>query len=152
VRNLARAFTRAIPAACSGDPIWQSLPLGAAGSFDLTIAIDEDGHITSAVPSSAAVPPHLSRLAERTISLLRAGRFALSRTDATAGEETLRIGVVLSSVGAPAESDPSSTGPFDLGFEPPSPGHAGRAYFTLRSGRHVEVSVKIVERAGRRER
>ena len=53
-----------------------------------------------------------------------------------AGTETLRLDVTLS-------ERPKNDGPLALGFEAPSPGNPGRAYFQLASGRFVEAKVAI---------
>lgn len=144
VRNLPLAFTRAVPMAASGDPAWGSLPLGDAGSCELRIEVNEDGRIVSAAPLTSPLAGHLQRLVERTLTFLRAGRFALSHAGVGAGTETLRISVVLSEVEGGVPEDDSSAGPYALGFEPPQGPTPGRAWFTLRSGRHVEVAVRIV--------
>lgn len=144
VRNLAVAVTRAIPIAVSGDPVWGTLALGNAGSLDLRIEVDEAGKIVSAAPATTPVAPHLQRLVERTLPFLRAGRFALSNMTVTAGVETLRISVSVSEVAGGVADEDRSAGPYALGFEPPRDGQPGRGYFTLRSGRHVEVLVKVI--------
>ncbi len=145
VRNLAVAFTRAIPMAVSGDPVWGKLRLGDAGKFDLRIEVDDAGKIVSAAPTTSAIAPHLAGLVQRTLPFLRAGRFALSHANVEAGVQTLEVSVSLSEVAGGVPDDESSAGPYALGFEPPSGGRPGRAYFTLRSGRHVEVLVKVVD-------
>ena len=67
-RSLAKAFTRAIPAAISKDPIWSELELGHAGSAKLEITIDEDGKIASVEPERPP-PRQLKRLLDRTLIL-----------------------------------------------------------------------------------
>jgi len=146
VRNLAVAFTRAIPIAVSGDPVWATLRIGNAGTFDVRIEVDEAGKIVSAAPARGPVPAHLQILVQRTLTMLRAGRFALSHLDVSAGAQTLRVSVELSMVEGGVGDDDVSAGPYALGFEPPGGGKPGRAYFTLRSGRHVEVTVTVVDR------
>jgi hypothetical protein len=141
-RELSRAFTRAIPIAVSGDPVWSTLPLGNAGTFDLKVVLGEDGRIATATPDRA-VPPHLQLIGERTVKLLGAGTFAI-RAQPGAGMQVLRIGVTLSSVESAGAEDPSQAGAYGLGYEPPRDGKPGEARFTLRSGRHVSVSVRVL--------
>jgi hypothetical protein len=43
--DLAKAFTRDFPQAASGDPVWRSTPLGAAGEATLVLTLDDGGHI-----------------------------------------------------------------------------------------------------------
>jgi hypothetical protein len=132
-RSFARAFTRAIPAASSGDPVWDRLALGAAGFVRVTVVIGEDGAIADVqVHGSPGLPAHLEHLAERTLALLRGGRFIL--TGARAGTETLRIDVSVS------ERDSE---PLVLAFEPPTRTKPGRAYFQRPSGRVVEAKIAI---------
>lgn len=135
-RGFAKAFTRALPAANSADPIWNALPLGHVGIVRIAVTIDEDGKLSeSAVLEQPRKPPvHLARLVERTILLLQGGRFAL--TKAGKGTETLRVDVTLS-------ERPMEAGPLALGFEPPGSRSPGRAYFQLSTGRFVEATVTI---------
>ena len=145
-RSLAKAFTRAIPAAISKDPIWSELALGAAGSARIEITIDEEGKIASAEPERPP-PKQLKRLLDRTLILLRSGRFALSRGEG-AGSETLELEATISERQAQADEFANPRDPTQLGFEPPSGEKAGRAFFTLASGRHVEIRVKLVPPRG----
>lgn len=136
-----------MPIANSGDPVWSSLPLGAAGSVDLTLEVGEAGKIVAAQPVDAArAPEHLIRLVQRSLSLLRAGRFALSSTQAGAGTETYRLEAKIEQVESPPAEDSSSAGPYALGFKAPRPGLPGHATFTLRTGRRITVVVTLLER------
>lgn len=138
-RGFAKAFTRALPAANTGDPIWGQLPLGPAGFVRVSVTVGADGSIDeSRIWDKPHKPPsHLARLVDRTLVLLRGGRFAL--TNRGAGTETLRLDVTLS-------ERPMESGPLALGFETPSVGSPGRAYFQLASGRFVEAKVAIERR------
>jgi outer membrane biosynthesis protein TonB len=135
VRNLAKAFTRAIPASSDRDPVWSSLPLGAAGSLSVSIAIDDDGRIESVQMLDKVRPPQLIRLVEKTVLLLRGGQFALSREGTTAKTEVLELEASI------AMSSPSDD-PMEKGNRPPTPGHPGRAFFR-QSGRTIEVRVSL---------
>jgi hypothetical protein len=132
VRDLARAFTRAIPAANTRDPAWNRLPLGDAGTVRVTITIQADGML-EATPHGEP-PDHLERLVQRTLLALQGGRFAVSRPER--GSETLVIDVTLS-------TRPIEDGPLMLGFEPPRRGRRGKAYFQLPTGRFVEAFVTV---------
>jgi hypothetical protein len=138
-RGFAKAFARALPVANSGDPIWGELPLGRVGFVRVSVTVDADGAIDrSQVWDKPEKPPsHLTRLVDRTLILLRGGHFAL--TNGGAGTETLRLDVTLS-------ERPRETGPLALGFEAPSPGTPGRAFFQLASGRFLEAKVTIERR------
>ena len=71
--DLATTFTRAFPQAASADPVWPTVPFGATSAAELTLALDDDGHLVrSAIggaPSAA-----LRRGIERTLALLGSGR------------------------------------------------------------------------------
>jgi hypothetical protein len=141
-RDLARAFTRAIPVAVSGDPVWATLPLGPGGSFDLKIVLGEDGRIAAATPDRPVAEP-LRVVAARTVALLGAGTFAI-KAEPGAGMEVLRISVSISNTDTAPPDDRSTAGAYGLGFEPPAGAAPGKAHFTLRSGRHIEITVRVV--------
>jgi hypothetical protein len=146
VRNLAKAFTRALPVGGRADATWFRLPVGSAGAARLTISIDEAGVIREAEPlpieRGQIVPAHLKRLFDRVILLLGAGRFALDQGDRTSGTETLRIDAEVREGGPRDEyAEPDHT--IDMGFEPPTRGRAGKAWFTYASGRRIELRVKM---------
>jgi hypothetical protein len=139
VRDLLRSFVRAIPAAASSDPDWATVPIGPAGSAELTLVLDADAkpHADSIDPH---VPPPLRRLIQKTLLVLSGGRFAIaSEGPAT---ERLRIVASVTQLAVPPAADGQSGGVFGLGFEPPNDQRVSRAFFTLASGRHVEVTVR----------
>lgn len=133
VRSLGRAFTRAIPAACQADPGWGKLPAGDAGTIEIAITIDETGHITGYRSLASDPPKQLAALVKRTIALLDAGTFEL-KGNVGAGVEVLRIHAGVSDLDA-AEAG----GVAALSFG------EGKAAFTQESGRHVEVTLRVVK-------
>ncbi|HEY8041299.1 MAG TPA: hypothetical protein VIF15_15940 [Polyangiaceae bacterium] len=67
--DLATTFTRAFPQAASADPVWSSVPFGSAGTADVSLTLDEGGHLAaSAIGGSPS--PALRRGVERTLALL----------------------------------------------------------------------------------
>jgi outer membrane biosynthesis protein TonB len=140
-RNLAKAFTRAIPAAVSKDAIWSELPLGPAGKARIEFTVDDEGKIASAEPEEQP-EQQLGRLLARTLVLLKSGRFALSSGE-KAGTETLELEATISERAASDDEFANPRDPVHLGFEPPSAERPGRAFFTLASGRHVEIRVRL---------
>ncbi|WP_437534274.1 hypothetical protein WME79_09125 [Sorangium sp. So ce726] len=140
VRNLGRAFTRAIPPACQADPIWATLPPGSAGKARFVIDIDDAGHIATWRPEPGGEEParHLSNLAKRTIALLGAGTFAVARGAVTAGKQTLEVSAVVR-VG---EGAGETGAPADLAWR--FEGGRGKASFVQPGGRLVEVVVQVV--------
>jgi hypothetical protein len=146
VRRLAVAFTRAVPAATSRDPVWLSLPVGSAGSVRVEIRVNQAGrivHTQTLEPSS--VPEHLTRLLDRTVLLLQQGRFAVSGVSA-GDAEVFRIDVQVS---MKEPTDGFEAGQVvRLGFDPPDARGRGKAFFTLGSGRHVEAAIRVERKRG----
>jgi len=67
--DLATTFTRAFPQAASADAIWLSAPFGSAGSADVTLTLDDDGHLVDFAIAGAPTPA-LRRGIERTLALI----------------------------------------------------------------------------------
>lgn len=143
VRNLAKAFTRAIPFGTRADPIWKTLPLGPAGSMTVVFELGEDGQIVSAKPKEKDVAPALRSLLERTLILLRMGRFA-PETSNHPGKEVLRVEAVLGAAAVDSTYGDSDQA-MSLTYEAPTRRHPGRAAFQLGNGRRLDVRVTIVE-------
>ncbi len=143
VRDLGKAFTRALPRAAAGDPLWSQLPLGSAGGFHVVIQIDGQRRIESAKPDEKSLAPVLQHLLDRTVLMLKAGQFALDRSDVTSGSEKLHVELTISMRAPSDQIDVDPTDTVELGFKPPTHDKPGRGYFTLASGRHVEAKVTI---------
>ncbi|MGA2449325.1 MAG: hypothetical protein ABTD50_11645 [Polyangiaceae bacterium] len=75
--DLATAFAHAFPQAASADPGWLEVPFGNAGSAELELTLDEDGHIVEADLAGAPSVP-LRRGVERTLALLGPRAFTAS--------------------------------------------------------------------------
>ncbi len=81
--DLATTLTRAIPQAFSADPAWTDAAFGAAGVADVTLVLDETGHLaTSSVVGHPS--PALRSSIERTLALLAERSF-------TARQATTRL-------------------------------------------------------------
>ncbi|MEO7328446.1 MAG: hypothetical protein ABI193_07710 [Minicystis sp.] len=139
VRDLGRAFTRAIPPAGQADLGWSALPVGDAGSIDVTLEIDETGHITGMKAPEGDPPRQLLTLVKRTLILLEAGTFAIRSGAVSAGTEVLRVHVTL------RDGEPGSDGDRATGLSFAYERGQGTATFTQASGRRVEVSVKVIK-------
>ncbi len=138
VRDLGRAFTRAIPAACSADPVWAKLTAGAAGTLTALLQIDAEGHITSAEPVGLDPPKALTNVLKRTVLLLQSGTFSVRPGAVTAGTETIELTAhITDEQVAPEEGAADS-----LGFEYKE--GRGKASFTQTGGRHVDITVRVV--------
>ncbi|MDI1444374.1 hypothetical protein [Polyangium sp. 6x1] len=140
VRDLGRAFTRALPPACDADKTWAKLPVGSGGSIEVAVVISEEGKITGVEPLAPNPPAHLLKAAKNTVTLLRGGTFALQGSSVTAGKQILRLSVELSDTTPPEDS--SGAGAFGLASR--WEGKRGVASFTQTSGRHVEITVEFL--------
>lgn len=145
-RDLPQAFTRAIPVAASRDPIWQNLPLGSQGKVRFLFELEpETGRIAEVqlLPvGTEQVPPGWQGLKNRVVGLLRGGQFRLPEKKRCTQQE-LEIEIRLEQREATAEEEGHLVA--QLGFEPPQAQQAGKAYFTLRSGRYFEARVQVKE-------
>lgn len=142
VRDLVRSFVRAIPIVASTDPVWATLPLGAAGSADVTLALDGQGKPFTPHPLESATPAHLRRLVLKTLAVMSGGRFGVDPNDVPAAEQKLRIAIILTQQDPPPASEAAAGGAFGLRFESADAHRVSRGFFTLASGRRVEVSVR----------
>lgn len=150
VRHLGPAFTRAISAATNRDPFWTTLPLGRVGTARVTIAVGEDGKLERVQrDGDPPLAAPLERLVERTLALLRSGRFALSRRAPGAGRELLEIEVLLSQVDPADDVLKDAAHTAKMGFSPPEPGKPGRAFFVHVSGLRFDARVAIVSQSAR---
>lgn len=140
VRDLGRAFTRAIPAACSADPAWSKLAAGDAGSLRAAIRVDSEGHIQSADPLDKDPPKHLVNVLRRTVPLLQAGTFAVKGNKPTAGTQTLELRATVAD--EPPGDDDGSGARDRLAFS--YDGGRGKASFTQTGGRRVDIQVRVV--------
>jgi hypothetical protein len=113
------------------------VPLGATDTLEVEIDVDDAGHITRAEPRAPthgahgpdAPPQALVHVLRRTIPLLEAGTFAVTRGKVSAGTEVLALRATVSEVANPTD---------ELSNDPRT------ASFTQPSGRHVEVSVTVL--------
>ncbi len=141
VRDLGRAFTRALPPACDSDKTWATLPAGSAGAVEVVVNISDEGRITGFEPITKDPPRHLTNAVKRTLALLQGGVFAIAGGSVTAGQQVLRLSVELSDTTV-SEEDASGAAAFGLASR--WEGKKGVASFTQMSGRHVEITVEFV--------
>jgi hypothetical protein len=139
-RDLGRAFTRAIPPACTADPLWASLPAGDAGKLEIEVRIDAQGHMLSAEPRGTSRPEALLHVLRRTVPLLQAGTFAAREGATTAGTEILEIT-------ARVRDAEGEAAPDQLAFEYGR--GKGKARFSTAGGRQVEITLRVVKTEGR---
>jgi hypothetical protein len=125
--DLPLAFTRAFPQASSPDPSWANAQLGAAGEADVTITLDESGHIESVAvncPNGS-----LASGISRTMSLLRARPFT-ARRKSTHLHLSARISP--DQVHDGLHGDVFAIGQSD-----------GNAFFALSIGRRIDVKISV---------
>ena len=130
--DLARAFTRDFPQAASGDPVWRSAALGAAGEATVVLTLDESGHIADVQVVGNPSGP-LAAGIRRTMALIK-GRPFVARSKvtklkltATVSSDTVHDGLhgdVFAIGGSFAEGE-------------------GSAFFALNVGRRIDLRVRL---------
>jgi hypothetical protein len=136
VRNLPKAFTRALANAAAGDAArYDRMPAGEVEQVRATIEVGSKGEVTAHWLNREA-STRMKDLVRRTIASLGAGQFALHETQVAAGSLELEIEVWLS---GSSDGSPRVT---EIGYDAPRPGHEGKAYFLFGSGRRFEAKVK----------
>ncbi len=129
--DLSRAFTRDFPQAASGDPIWRSAPLGAAGEATVILTLDDTGHIADVQVTGNPSGP-LADGIRRTMTLIKGRPFVARnkvtklRIVATISSDTVHDGLhgeVFAIGGSFAEGE-------------------GSAFFALNVGRRIDLRVR----------
>jgi hypothetical protein len=136
--DLATTFTRAFPQAASADPLWLGAAFGSTSSAEVTLALDEDGHLSGSTvaggPSSA-----LRHGIERTLALLGARSFT-ARSAATKLRITAHVSRDDVHDGLHGDVFALSGGSFA--------GDVGSAFFALPAGpgagRRVDVELRLL--------
>jgi hypothetical protein len=129
--DLATTFTRGFPQAGSADPVWIKAAFGSTGAADVTLVIDEAGHLTDA-RIAGAPSPALRSSVERTLALLRPRTFT-ARGAVTKLRVTARVEPY-------ADVFSLSGGSFS--------GNVGTAFFALPPssgpGRRIDVELRLL--------
>ncbi len=144
VRSLDAAFARALPRAMDVDPVWLTLPVGELGQLRVTFTVDAEGRLAPELETDGSAL--LERVVERARLLLGRGAFALRASGVEAGRRRYAISARLSLVPSEAAPEDGEARPhtIDLGFTAPSAERPGAAHFTLRGGRRVDFSVRVL--------
>jgi hypothetical protein len=136
--DLATTFTRGFPQAASADAVWSTVDFGSAGTADVTMVIDEDGHITGTTITGSPSPA-LRRGIERTLALLRPRTFT-ARAAMTKLRVTARVGRDDVHDGLHGDVFALSGGSFT--------GDVGTAFFALPPsagpGRRIDVELRLM--------
>jgi hypothetical protein len=133
-RDIGRAFTRALPAACVADAAWGKEPLGDAGRITIRVTLDERGKITGWEPDGGAPPPaRLVATVKRTLAMLEAGTFALAKGEVGEGVAVLEIRATVEDAAPSGEEGAASA----MRLEQHWQSGRGTAAFTQASGRRV---------------
>jgi hypothetical protein len=137
--DLATTFTRAFPQAASADPLWSEAPFGAAGTADVTLVLDDDGHLTRSSVSGSPSPA-LRRGIARTLALLGTGRAFTAHGALTKIRVTSRVSRDEVHDGLHGDVFALSGGSFS--------GDVGSAFFALPPiagpGRRVDVELRLL--------
>lgn len=148
VRDLGKAFARALPAASSPDKAWGALSAGSSGSIEVAVAIGEEGKITGFDVLSKDPPAFLIAAVKRTVDMLKFGAFMRPGETATAGRNVFKIVAEISDREV-TEEDVSGAAAFGLGST--WEGRKGTAHFTQASGKHVEMKIEFVRALAAKE-
>lgn len=136
--DLATTFTRAFPQAGSADAIWNSASFGSAGTADVTLVLDDDGHLVSHTIGGAPSPA-LRRGIERTL-LLMGPRAFTARGATTRLRVTARVTSDVVHDGLHGDVFALSGGSFS--------GDLGTAFFALPGargpGRRIDVELRLL--------
>jgi hypothetical protein len=136
--DLPTTFTRAFPQAASADPLWAGVPFGSAGAADVSLLLDDEGHLVQhAVTGSPS--PALRHGIERTIVLL-GGRPFTAHGAATRLRVVCRVSRNDIHDGLHGDVFALSGGSFS--------GDVGTAFFALPAtaggGRRVDVELRLL--------
>jgi len=138
VRNLSKAFTRALANAAAGTArSWSRLPTGKADEAEITVEVNDAGAVTDHELNREATE-RMKDLARRTVESLGAGQFALKQLHVSAGRLKLRVVVWLTG----AATDGAQGRVSEIGYQAPVPGREGKAYFTVGEAWHFEAKVR----------
>jgi hypothetical protein len=136
--DLATTFTRAFPQAASADAIWNSAGFGSAGTADLTLVLDDTGHLASHAIGGTPSPA-LRRGIERTLLLLGPRAFT-ARGATTRLRVTARVTSDVVHDGLHGDVFALSGGSFS--------GDLGTAFFALPgaggAGRRIDVELRLL--------
>jgi hypothetical protein len=136
--DLATTFTRAFPQAASADGVWNTTALGSAGTADLTLVLDDSGHLVSHVIGGAPSPA-LRRGIERTLLLMGPRAFTARGAD-TRLRITARVTSDVVHDGLHGDVFALSGGSFS--------GDVGTAFFALPGaggpGRRIDVELRLL--------
>jgi hypothetical protein len=143
VLRIITAFAQATPRAVSGDPVWLDLPLGEGGEVTVTLTLDAGQIVKSDYPPET--PRHLSIIIDKALLVLGRRSYALSLKDGDSGQEQLRVSVVLSQREVKKKKQPKDERTvLHLAYDEAHENTPARAYFTLASGRHVEITIDAI--------
>jgi hypothetical protein len=135
--DLATTFTRAFPQTASADSIWGTVPIGNAGTAEVSLVLDESGHLAShSITGSPS--PALRRGIERTLVVLGPRAFT-ARGALTRLRVTARVGKDDVHDGLHGEVFALSGGSFS--------GDVGTAFFALPAaggGRRIDVELRLL--------
>jgi len=136
--DLATTFTRAFAQAASADPAWGMTAFGGAGSADVTLVLDDEGHLSNtAIAGGPSVA--LRRGIERTIALIGPRAFT-ARDAVTKIRVSARVTRDDIHDGLHGDVFALSGGSFS--------GDVGSAFFALppaaAPGRRIDVELRLV--------
>jgi hypothetical protein len=137
--DLATTFTRAFPQAASADPVWTQAPFGATSTAEVTLVLDDDGHLARSTVSGSPSEA-LRRGIDRTLVLLGPTRPFTARGGVTKIRLTSRVSRNEVHDGLHGDVFALSGGSFS--------GEVGTAFFALPPttgpGRRIDVELRLL--------
>jgi hypothetical protein len=137
--DLATTFTRAFPQAASADPIWTEAAFGATSTAELTLVLDDEGHLARTTVTGSPSPA-LRRGIDRTLGLLGTGRAFTAHGVVTRIRLTSRVSRDDVHDGLHGDVFALSGGSFS--------GDVGSAFFALPPtggpGRRIDVELRLL--------
>ncbi|MFC1642911.1 hypothetical protein ACFL5O_09560 [Myxococcota bacterium] len=148
-RDLARALARALPVAVRAKERWWTQRLGRLGRVRFQVVLSESGAIRNTRWLEPRGNEANEALVQRVVQLLRAGRFALPKSQ-TEAEQTEAFELVLRLEAVIPSDDPlaESGSIVEMGYEAPSQGRPGRAFLREAGGRMLVGQLTRLEFPG----
>ncbi len=117
------------------DKAWAALPIGPVGAADVTIEIDDTGHLTPAAIAFAGSPPALRAASTRALAMVAGHAFT-----ARGARSHLSIAAVIS---APSNEDDFHGTRVALSGVAECSGFVCKPFFA-QPGRRVDFTVKLL--------
>ena len=135
--DLLKTFTRAMPQVAMQDTQWATLAIGPVGEADVTLELDDAGHLSDRLDFRGAPAPAIRTAVVRAAALIGGHAFV-----AKSARSHLVIAATITKDTGEDEYHGSrialsGTGEFV--------GNVGKAFFALPIGRRIDFTLKLVD-------